>query len=141
MSSFKLNLLNGLLNSIASFHPEYATAIGAVIKYEPMLEKLGPVVTAGVKEGPGAVAALQHSAPELIAAVKALVAASPIGAGQKPGQVLPGPTQRAQDVHVENVTRSLFGFGGMTVEQQTAWMNSTTPGNDPSEENSTRGSG
>lgn len=125
--SLQLTLLNGLLNTIASFHPEYRTAIGTVIKYEPMLEKLGPVVSAGVKEGPGAVAALEESAPDLIKAIKNLVAASPVGAGQKPGTPLPGPTQRAQDLHVENVARSLFGFGGMSTEEQNAWMQSKSP--------------
>lgn len=140
MSSFKMNLLNGILNSIASFHPEYKAAIGAIIRYEPLLEKLGPVVTAGIKEGPGAVAVIQASAPELIKAIRSLVATG-IGLAGKSGDSPPGPTQRAQDVHVENVARSLFGFGGMSVEEQTRWMNSTTPGNDPSEENSKRGSG
>lgn len=127
MSSFKLNLLNGVLNTLASFHPEYKVAIGAIIHNEPLLEKLGPVVTAGIKEGPGAVAALQASAPDLVKAIKALVAASPLGSGQKPGSPLPGPTQRAQDLHVENAARSLFGIGGMTVEEQNAWMQSKSP--------------
>lgn len=139
--SFKLNLLNGLLNAVATFHPEYKTAIATVIKFEPMIEKLGPVAAAGVKEGPGVVAAIQEHAPELLKAIKDLVAAAPSSAGHKPGAAQPGPMARAQDLQVENVARGLFGFGNMSIEEQSAWMNSTTPGNDPSQENSTRGSG
>lgn len=127
MSTLKLNLLNGLLTSIASFHPEYKAAIDTVIKYEPMIDKLAPVAIAGAKEGPGIVAAIKDKAPELLAAIKNLVAASHASTLTDPGQALPGPTQRAQDVHVENVARSLFGLGQMSVEEQTAWMNSKSP--------------
>lgn len=141
MSSFKLNLLNGVLNTIASFHPEYRVAIGTIIHNEPLIEKLGPVVAAGIKEGPGAVTAIQASAPELIKAIRSLVATGTRLAG-RPGDPLPsplpGPTQRAVDVHVENVTRSLFGLSGMSVEEQNAWMQSKSP---YGQNDSTQGSG
>ena len=69
---------DGLLDTIAWLHPEYATIIDFVKSHEDQLSALVPVIQASIKEGPGALAAAEKAAPELTQAIKSLIAASPV---------------------------------------------------------------
>ena len=66
--------------------------------------------------------------PKIATAVSAVMHIAPAIHGLAPG------------VMAENIVRSFVGFGRMTSEQEMAWMRSFG-GDDPSEENSQRGSG
>lgn len=116
MSLLQNSLVTGALRAIGSFHPEYAGFIDKVLKYAPQIEKLGPIVSAGIKEGPGALAAVQHVAPELTHAIRDFIAtASP-------------PTEGRADASLaENAAREMFGHPRMTTDEERAWMDRASP--------------
>ena len=126
-------ILKGSLGLISLFYPKAAGIVSIIEKAAPYIEKAMPIIQSGIKEGAGVLAAVQETAPELTQHIKALtsqVMAS--NAGNKFGS-----TPEAIE---ENLTRQLFGFRQMTFEEEMHWMNSTTPHNDPSQENSIYGS-
>lgn len=114
-------LLNGAISAIETFHPELTPILSAIMKYEPELERLEPVILAAVKEGPGAFAAAEEHAPELAAAIRHFVAS-------KPGTA-PSPAASAAQVATasENFTRKMFGLNLMNPDEERAWMDGTTP--------------
>lgn len=96
-------IVDGLLKTIATFHPEYKTMIDYVIAHEDEIEKLAPIVDAAAKEGPGAFAAAEEHAPELAKAIRSFV------------DTLPGKAATADEAtatlakHREIVTRHITG--------------------------------
>lgn len=118
-------LVDGLLKVVSGFHPALAPLLGLVIKYEPQIEHLGPVLQAAAKEGPGAIAAAEEHAPELAEAIREYV------------RTLPGSASTAQESEhqvartSENVARQIIGLEPMTPEEERHWMDSSTPATDP----------
>lgn len=126
-----LSLGSGALDLVAMFYPPAAPIIGLIKKAAPYIAAAIPLVEAGIKEGPGAFAAVKEAAPELSKIIEDLAnKARDIGKGF-------GLTDEG---HIENIARTLFKLPRMTPEEELHWMN-TTAGNDPSEENSQKGSG
>lgn len=117
---FKLILLNGLLNTIARVHPEYAGVIKTVIEHEDQADEIVDVIRNAVAEGAPAIEAARAAAPNLEAAVRRLVASMPGHA--------PTAAAAAQQIEAgtENVLRNLGGIPHMTPEQERDWMGKTT---------------
>lgn len=126
-----LSILSGVLGIVSIAYPPAAPIIGILERVAPYIIAAKPLIAAAIAEGPGAFDAAKKAAPELGKAISDLAShLMPSGAfGSDPKVVL------------ENVARAVFGHSQMTFEQQMKWMNDTTPGNDPSQENSQRGSG
>lgn len=120
-----------LLNLVSMFVPQAAPIISVIQRFAPAITAAEPVIRAAVAEGKPAFEAAKQQAPQLVAAVHELFTHLPnlAAAGATPGAVF------------ENVTRGLVGIHKMTPEEEKAWMDRATPGNDPSQENSKRGSG
>lgn len=114
-------LVDGLLKTIAAFHPEYAPMIDFVINHETEIEKLAPIAAAAEKEGPGAFAAAEEHAPELAAAIKNFV------------DSIPGTASTAAEAqakiakHREVVTRHLTGAAQVEATGSTSWMADDNP--------------
>lgn len=114
-------LVDGLLKTIAAFHPEYAPMIDFVIKHEDQIEKLAPIAAAAEKEGPGAFAAAEEHAPELAAAIRNLV------------DSIPGTASNAAEAqakiakHREIVTRHMVGAAQTESTGTTSWMVDDNP--------------
>lgn len=122
-----ISILQGTLGVISMLYPPAAPFIAIAEKAAPYLIAAIPLIEAGIKEGPGAFAAVQAAAPELTAQIRAIATqASSLG-------VSFGSTDAG---HIENVTRAMFSLPQMTHDQEMAWMNAATPHNDPSQENS-----
>lgn len=126
MSILQSSLVAGALRAVGSFHPEYAGFINTVLKYAPQIDKIGPVITAGIKEGPGALAAAEKQAPELAHAIREFVATAS-----------PATTGTVDAKHAENAAREMFGHPSMTPDEEKAWMDRASPISD----SSTSGSG
>lgn len=62
--------LNFVLGAVQRTHPELATLIDTVIRYEPQIAGAIPVIEAAAKEGPAALAAAEKAAPGLAAAIR-----------------------------------------------------------------------
>lgn len=126
MSSVSLFLIEGAARMFSRSHPAFATLVETAIAHEDQLEKLGPVIAAAAKEGPGAFQAAVDHAPELANAIKNFV------------HSLPGtaPSQAAMDTQLqkstENATRDLFHLPHMTADQEREWMDRFTPANQDS---------
>lgn len=118
--NFKLTLLNGLLNTIASAHPEYASVIKTVIAHEDKADEIVDVIRNAVSEGSSAIAAARQAAPNLEAAVRKLVSSLP-------GHAVTAAAAADQiETGVENVLRNLGGLPHMTPDQERDWMDKTT---------------
>lgn len=116
-------LIDGLLHTVASIHPDYKPLIDFALAHEDQLEKVGPVIKAAAEEGPGAFAAAEKAAPELAKAIRNLAASiddMPMNSSTPPGVV--------EDLHAENVTRQIVGFQKMTSVEERAWMDQKTTG-------------
>jgi hypothetical protein len=116
-------LVDGLLKTIAMFHPEYAPMIDFVINHEDQIEKLAPIAAAAEKEGPGAFAAAEEHAPELATAIKNFVDSIPGTAANA------AEAQATIAKHREIVTRHMTGAAqAQAAESSTSWMdeNQTT---------------
>ena len=121
MSSFALSLVEGAARAFSRTHPAFANLVELAIKHEDQLEKLGPIITAAAKEGPGAFAAAQEHAPELAQAIKDF-------AHSLPGSAPTAAAAQAQlTKSTENVTRDLFHLPHMSPEDEREWMDRFTP--------------
>jgi hypothetical protein len=119
-------LLTGALGIISLVYPPAAPIIAIIERVAPYVIAAAPLVEAGIKEGPGAFAAVKAAAPDLTQAISDL--ASHVFASGKFGSTPEGVQ--------ENVARAIFGHPLMTHDQEMKWMANATPGNDPSQENS-----
>lgn len=126
-----VSILHGVLGVVSFAFPAAAPVISIIEKAAPYIIAAKPLISAAIKEGPGAFAAAKEAAPQLADAIKSL--ASHVMATGKFG-ASPG-------VVVENVARAVFGHQQMTAEEEKRWMDNATPHNDPSQENSIYGSG
>lgn len=118
--SFQKMLIDGLLHTVASIHPDYKPLIDFAVDHEDELEKIGPVLKAAAQEGPGAFAAAEKAAPELAKAIRDLVSSIPRPAGS------PAESKAAIATHAENVTRQIVGLHHMTAAEERHWMDQTT---------------
>lgn len=118
---------------VASFSPTAKTVIDFVRENRPMLEKAIPVVVAARKEGPRVIDAVRREAPETIEALRGLIE-------EVASKRAPIRAAIADEAAMEDTLRLVAGVPGMTAEEK-ALFDATTPGNDPSQENSQRGSG
>lgn len=109
-------LVEGLLKTIAMFHPEYKSMIDFVLNHEDQIEKLAPIADAAVKEGPGAFAAAKEHAPELAKAIADFV------------DSIPGTASSATEAqatiakHRETVTHHLVGVAKEESTQTGSWF-------------------
>lgn len=114
-------LVDGLLRTIATFHPEYAPIIDYVISHEDEIEKFAPIANAAMKEGPGAFAAAEEHAPELAKAIRQFV------------DSIPGTASTAEEAqatitkHREIVTQHISGTAQVQSAQTTSWMDAKSP--------------
>jgi hypothetical protein len=118
--SLQTMLLHGAIKAITYTHPELKNVLDAVMKYEPQIAKLAPVLQAGIKEGPGAFAAAKEHAPDLAAAIGDFVRSIPRTAATQ------GEGLAAIDLHAENFTRELVGAGAMDTDEERKWMDGAT---------------
>jgi hypothetical protein len=118
-------LVEGLLKTIATLHPEYATMIDFVLNHEDQIEKLAPIADAAAKEGPGAFAAAEKAAPDLAEAIKQFV-------DSIPGTAATSEEAQAKIAqHRETVTKHLVGTAKVETAQQSTWLDDrpTSTGN------------
>ena len=118
--SFQKMLFEGLLKAAASLHPEYASLINFAIAHEDQLEKVGPLLSAAAKEGPGAFAAAEKAAPELADKIRDFVSSVPRTAGSHE------ESATVIQAHAEEVTRQIFGLPSLDPEAERKWMDDTT---------------
>jgi hypothetical protein len=109
-------LVEGLLKTIATFHPEYSSMINFVLAHEDQFEKLAPIADAAVKEGPGAFAAAKEHAPELAKAIEDFVDSIPGTAAT------PAEAQTKIDNHREVMTRHLAGVAKAETTETSSWL-------------------
>lgn len=110
----------GALHMLAMFYPKAAPIVAAIEKYKDA----APIITNLIKEGPSAFAAAKEKAPGLAIAIEQFVHAH-ISTGAKSESATAAKA-------VENATRSVFGLGRMTQEEEMAWMNRANPISDDS---------
>jgi hypothetical protein len=109
---FTKSATDGLLRVVGALHPEYAPLIRFLTDHESQLLAAAPLIQIAATEGPGAFAAAEKAAPELAAAIKKFIAASPIS---------DGPT--AQKMHTERLTRQIVGAPALSPDQERKWLN------------------
>ena len=119
-----MSLVDGVLDMVATFHPELGPLIKLAIQYEPEAEKIIPILQAAAKEGPGAFAAAEEHAPDLAEAIKNFVHAMPNAATSTDHS-----NQILADAK-ENATRIIAGLGPKTAEDEKAWLDSKSPSDD-----------
>lgn len=112
-------IVTGALRAIELFHPELTPFLEQVIKYEPELEKLAPVVKSAIEEGSSALAAAEEAAPDFVSAIKNFVRTIPGTAATH------AESTAVQDTHAENMLRAMFA--PKTPEQEKEWMDSKSP--------------
>jgi hypothetical protein len=115
-----------LLNILGTFVPEAVPIIAILQRFAPVIVAATPAIESAVVAGIPVFEAAVAAAPKFGAVVAQIM-------HQLPSQSLNFSTSGAT---VENVARMLGGFGKMTPEEEANWMNSMTPHNDPSQENS-----
>lgn len=120
--SFQKMIVDGLLREVARLHPGYAPIIEFALEHEDQIEKLGPVIAAGVEEGPGAFAAAEKAAPDLAKAIRDFASSVPGTAAS------PAHADAAIAAHAENVTRQIVGLHKMSPEEEREWMDRTSAG-------------
>ena len=123
-----MSILTGVLGIVSIVYPPAAPIIGIIEKAAPYIIAAKPLIAAAIKEGPGAFAAAKEAAPGLGKAIDELSSHVFAAANNAFG--------KTPEVAQENIARAIFGFRQMTFEEEMRWMNSMTPGNDPSQENS-----
>jgi hypothetical protein len=116
--SFEKTVLNGALSVIAEFHPEYKPYVDWFKAHEDEAIAIAEAVGAALAKGSTASAAIRHKSPELADAITEVAHAQ---------SVLPS---RRDNVNIENITRTCFGFPRLTQAEETAWMDNSTPPND-----------
>lgn len=116
-----MSIVDNLLGLVKIWHPELSVLIDLAIKYEPQIEKLGPVIVAAAEEGPGAFAAAKEKAPDLAKAIENFVHAMPGTAVSHAAAAISLNTAK------ENITRQIFGAAKMTPDEEMAWMDRASP--------------
>lgn len=119
--SLSASLTDGLLRVVAMLHPEYKNLVDVAIAHETEIEKLGPVLHAAAKEGPGAFAAAVAAAPDLAKAIHNFVASMPATASSHE-EAAAAIAKRS-----ENVTRVMVGAEPMTPDDEQRWMDRASP--------------
>jgi hypothetical protein len=105
---FTKSATDGLLRMVGALHPEYSSLINFLLGHETELLAAVPVIQAAATEGPSALAAAEKAAPDLAAAIKKFVAASPAASAD----------QKVSSLHAEKLTRQLVGAPALTVDQE-----------------------
>jgi hypothetical protein len=109
---FTKSATDGLLRVIGALHPEYSGLIGFLTDHETQLIAAGPLIQIAAKEGPGAFAAAEKEAPELAAAVRKFVAASPAVSSDP----------KTANLHAEKLTRQIVGAAPLTPNQERQFL-------------------
>jgi hypothetical protein len=120
---------NPLISLIGIVVPQANAVIDVIRRYGPIIDRAQPVIKAAVEAGEPVFDSVIAQLPTFGKVVAKLTALMPTSANMDPGKA------------IENLARVLGGFHKMTFEEEQRWMNSMTPGNDPSQENSRQGSG
>lgn len=115
-----------LIGLIGLVIPQANSVIDVIRRYRSTIDAAQPIIKQAVEAGEPVIEKVVEQLPKFATVVSSMMAFVPqnlhndIGAGMK----------------AENIARVIGGFGRMTPEQEMAWMNRMTPGNDPSQENS-----
>jgi hypothetical protein len=99
---------DALLMTIGWLHPEYGGLIGFLTEHEDQLVTAAPIIQAAATEGPSALAAAEKAAPDLAAAIKKFVAASPAASADP----------KVSSLQAEKLTRHIVGAPPLTVDQE-----------------------
>jgi hypothetical protein len=103
---------DALLKAIGWMHPEYSGLIGFLTTHEDQLVAAAPIIQAAATEGPGALAAAEKAAPELAAAIRGFVAATPISPADP----------KVSSLHAEKLTRQIVGAPALTPNQEREFL-------------------
>lgn len=117
-----------LMSLIGLISPRAATVVDIIRRYGPTIDAAQPVIKAAVEAGEPAFEKAVEVFPKIAVAVSSLTHLLPVTSGSI--------NLGSNGISAENVTRLLGGLPRMTFEEEMAWMNRMTPGNDPSQENS-----
>jgi hypothetical protein len=109
---FTKSATDGLLRVIGAMHPEYSGLIHFLLGHESQLIAAAPIIQAAATEGPGALAAAEKAAPELAAAIRGFVAASPATSANP----------KATSLHAEKLTRQIVGAAPLTPEGERQFL-------------------
>jgi hypothetical protein len=113
---------NPMLRLIGLVFPQANSIIDIIERYKGTIDAAQPIIAAAVSIGEPVFDKVIEAIPKFGAVVAHVVSLM--------------PAQLRPEAAIENVTRLLGGFHEMTFEEEQAWMNRMTPGNDPSQENS-----
>lgn len=105
---------------IASFSPSLRDLLEFVRGHRELMEKSLPVIKAAAKEGPAVIDAVRKNAPELIEALKGLIAASA-------SPRAPVRAALASDLPMENALRTLAGVPRLSHGEEKAWIDRASP--------------
>lgn len=119
-------VITGVLTLLSIAFPPAAPVIAAISPFIPAIIAAEPLVVALINQGIPALRAAEQAAPDVLPAIKALIA-------KLPNMSHTGTS----DAHAEQTTRILFGFPRMTFDEEMAWMDRASP----ISENSRSGSG
>ena len=108
-------VLNGALDAVAHFNPDYRPFIDWIKTNEGRIGELLPVIDVAIKQGGSAWKAVERDAPDLASAIKDFLATAH-----------PDATPARESVSQENIVRTCFGFQRMTPDQERRWMDGTT---------------
>lgn len=125
--TISITAVTGLLGLVKMFYPPAAPVIGIIEAAAPYIQTALPIIQAGIEEGPGAFAAAKAHAPQLASLITKLA---------DQAKALNKNFGSTDEGHVENIARVVFGQRTLSHDEEMAWMNRMTPGNDPSQENS-----
>jgi len=116
-----------LLGLVKFFEPKAAPVIDFVRGHQDVIVDVLPMLQAAKNEGGSVLAAAEEHAPQFIAAFKDFISK------HKPAGI---NAANPAPVKLESLVRQAVGLPGLTSEEEKAWMDRATPGNDPSQENS-----
>ena len=130
-----------LLNLVSWAFPQAAPIIAIAQRYAPTIEAAQPAIVKAIEAGAPVFDAAVAAAPRFAKAVAEILhqLPQPSAAGLPPGsskEMQARVASTSSAIAIENVSRMLGGFKRMTFEEELAYMNAMTPGNDPSQENS-----
>lgn len=115
---------NPAVGLIGLLFPQVTSVIDVIRRYGPTIDAAQPVIAKAVEAGEPVFEKAVEAFPKFATAVSAIMHLAPAIYGATPG------------LAAENVARVLGRFPRMTAEEERAWMDRATPGNDPSQENS-----
>lgn len=114
-----------MIKLIGLVFPQANSVIDIIRQYAPLIDAAQPIITAAVDAGEPVFDKVIEQLPAFSKVVTSVVALMP--AIRTPG---------AAAATVENIARVIGGHSSMTFDEEVRWMAATTPGNDPSQENS-----